>query len=112
LVDNRFVFSSQDLKAILESDYKKQVLVKTGFQTSADKIFIKDKFSFNSADLIKAVKPSTGKIKECIFPYRFDQEKNKFVLKEFSELDENVQKYLLGFKNQLERRSLEHDKTK
>ena len=63
----------------------------------ADDIFIADKFPFASADIIKIIKSSTGEIKECIFPYYYDEKNKRYLLKDFAELDQNTQNYLLTF---------------
>jgi hypothetical protein len=72
----------------------------------ADDIFIADKFSFTSPNIIKIVKSSTGEEKECIFPYRYDEESKRYLLKDFAELDENTRNYLLTFQSQLKARSI------
>lgn len=77
----------------------------------ADDIFIADKFPFVSPDIIKVVKSSTGEIKECIFPYYYDEESKKYLLKDFTELEQNTRNYLLTFQSQLKARSIkEKDK--
>ncbi|CAG8450310.1 11069_t:CDS:2 [Racocetra fulgida] len=76
--------------------------VKNAFATLADDVFIADKFSFRSPDIIKIVKSSTGEIKECIFPYYYDEKSKRHLLKDFAELDENTRNYLLAFQSQLE----------
>ena len=77
----------------------------------ADDVFITDKFSFSSLDIIKVIKSSTGEIKECIFPYYYDEENKRYLLKDFTELESNTQNYLLNFQSQLEARSIkEKDK--
>jgi len=85
--------------------------VKNAFATLADDIFIADKFPFASSDIIKIIKSSTGEIKDCIFPYHYDEENKKYLLKDFAELDENTKNYLLTFQSQLKNRSIkEKDK--
>lgn len=77
----------------------------------ADDIFIADKFPFNSSDIIKVVKSSTGEVKECIFPYHYDENQKRYLLKDFTELEPNTQNYLLKFQSQLKNRSIkEKDK--
>jgi len=77
----------------------------------ADDIFIAGKFPFTSPDIIKVVKSSTGEVKECIFPYRYDKETKRYLLKDFAELELNTQNYLLSFQSQLKNRSIkEKDK--
>jgi len=85
--------------------------VKNAFATLADDIFIADKFPFASSDIIKIVKSSTGEIKECIFPYYYDKESKRYLLKDFAELDQNTRNYLITFQSQLKARSIkEKDK--
>lgn len=43
--------------------------VRYGFCTTADSVFIKDKFDFDSDMIIPVYKPTTGKWRKCIFPY-------------------------------------------
>ncbi|CAG8467243.1 386_t:CDS:10, partial [Gigaspora margarita] len=96
----KFNYSAAELKNGSENK-KNHCEVKNAFATLADGIFIADKFSFTSADIIKVVKSSTGEIKECIFPYRYDKEAKRYLLKDFAELESNTQKYLLNFQFQL-----------
>ena len=72
----------------------------------ADDIFIAVKFPFNSSDIIKVVKSSTGEMKECIFPYRYDEKSKRYLLKDFTELEPNTQNYLLKFQSRLKARSI------
>lgn len=80
--------------------YANDVIVKNGFATLSDKVFIKDDFEFenNTIDVIKA---STGEWKKAIFPYEGDK-----IIK-FTNLDTEVQNYLLNNKDKLENRSLD-----
>jgi adenine-specific DNA-methyltransferase len=82
------------------------VEVKNAFATLADDIFIANKFPFASSEIIKVVKSSTGETKECIFPYRYDKETKRYLLKDFTELEPNTQNYLLKFQSQLKARSI------
>lgn len=43
--------------------------VRYGFCTTADSVFIKDKFDFDSDMIIPVYKATTGKWRKCIFPY-------------------------------------------
>jgi adenine-specific DNA-methyltransferase len=114
VIENRFVFEQQlfpESKKIFAKKQKNYCEVKNAFATLADDIFIADKFPFSSSDIIKVVKSSTGEIKECIFPYRYDRETKRYILKDFTELEPNTQNYLLKFQSQLKVRSiLEKDK--
>ncbi|MEG7979008.1 MAG: hypothetical protein NY202_03805 [Mollicutes bacterium UO1] len=77
----------------------------------ADDIFIADKFSFISLDIIKIVKSSTGEVKEFIFPYYYDKEIKRCLLKDFAKLEKSTQNYLIKFQSRLKARSIkEKDK--
>lgn len=114
VIENRFIFEPQLLaesKKIFAKKYKGYCEVKNAFATLADDIFIADKFPFASADIIKIIKSSTGEIKECIFPYYYDEENKRYLLKDFVKLDQNTKNYLLTFQSQLKNRSIkEKDK--
>jgi len=115
VIEKRFIFEQQKLllesKKIFAENAKNYCEVKNAFATLADDVFIADKFSFTSSDIIKVVKSSTGEIKECIFPYRYDKEIRRYLLKDFEELEPNTQDYLLAFQFQLKTRSIkEKDK--
>ena len=114
VIENRFIFEQQLLLESQKIFAKKQenyCEVKNAFATLADDIFIADKFPFISSDIIKIVKSSTGEIKECVFPYYYNKENKRYLLKDFAELDENTRNYLLAFQSQLKTRSIkEKDK--
>jgi len=114
VIENRFIFEQQLLlesKKIFTENSKNYCEVKNAFATLADDIFIADKFPFTSSEIIKIVKSSTGETKECIFPYRYDKETKRYMLKDFAELDKNTRDYLLTFQSQLKNRSIkEKDK--
>lgn len=114
IIENRFIFEQQlfpESRKIFAKKQKNYCEVKNAFATLADGVFITDKFPFCSPDIIKVVKSSTGEVKECIFPYRYDKEKKIYILKDFTELDKNAKDYLLKFQSQLKARSIkEKDK--
>lgn len=56
----------RELRKILENSMRTNIQVKNGFATLADKLFIRPIDCENKLELIKA---STGKWKQCIFPY-------------------------------------------
>lgn len=58
----------QKLKQIKEGNFKRYVSVKNGFATLADKIFIGEHIP-KTEITIKVFKASTGKWKDCLFPY-------------------------------------------
>lgn len=109
MIEDRFIFEQKlfsESKKIFSQKLKNYCEVKNAFATLADNIFISNKFSFISSDVIKVVKSSTGEIKECIFPYRYDKGAKKYLLKDFSELEQNTRNYLLNFQSQLRVRSI------
>lgn len=114
VIENRFIFEQQLLtesKKIFAENSKNYCEVKNAFATLADDVFIAEKFPFTSPDIIKIVKSSTGEMKECIFPYYYDNESKRYLLKDFAELDKNTRNYLLAFQPQLKNRSIkEKDK--
>lgn len=103
-IDGKIVLSKEicEFQKILNYvPSRKRVLVKNGFATLNDSIFIKDVFDFenNTIDVIKA---STGQWKKCIYPY----DSNGNVIS-FKELDLNLQKYLEENKSNLLSRSID-----
>ena len=80
----------------------KNIKVKNGLATLGDGIFIKNKFEYNSENIIPIIKASTEERKEIIFPY----DENCNILN-FENLDNETQKYLFKHKDQLESRSIE-----
>ena len=63
---------NRTVRMILEKRIKEPVLVKNGFATLNDRVFLQQKkemFGFNEP-LIKCLKASTGKWYECFFPYK------------------------------------------
>lgn len=105
LIEGKFYFSKLDqlirLKQI-EDKYKvsnKKVIVKNGFATLADDVFIGDfDFSEGTIDVIKA---STGKWRKCIFPYKEDG--TPLTEEEFLQ-NKQAYNHLLLHKKRLERR--------
>lgn len=76
-------------------DKNARVIVKNGFATLNDKIFISNCFDF-CKNKISVIKASTGQWKECIYPYD-----NKGKLIAFDLLDDELKKYLLEHKKEL-----------
>lgn len=106
LISNSFYFSTlenlEKLKQIRNNEFnnnkfnKKYVIVKNGFATLADKIFIGD---FNFSELtIDVIKASTGKWQKCIFPY--NKNGKPLTEKELSKY-KTVYNYLLNEKDKL-----------
>ena len=71
-ISNSFYFSTKNelniLKGIFFNLEKSDILVKNGYATLCDSVFIND-FSFKSKYIISAIKASTGELKEIIYPY-------------------------------------------
>jgi len=104
-VDNNIVLSSDNKKFLPILTYKLedklQVLVKNGFATLNDNVFIQSDFSFKG-NQIEVIKGSTGEWKKCIYPY----DKNGKSIP-FEMLDKDVQKYLRKHKKELTKKSKE-----
>ncbi len=81
-----------ELRKILENSKQSNIQVKNGFATLADKLFILPVDCENKLDLIKA---STGKWKQCIFPY---DPKGRPI--PFENLGEKTKKYFLEHRNE------------
>lgn len=98
-VDGNIILSSDNSKfySILTYQNKKQpkVLVKNGFATLNDKIFIQETFPFTE-NQIDVIKGSCGEWKKCIYPYDKDGK-----LISFDKLDKKVQNYLNSHKKEL-----------
>ena len=98
-IDNNIILSTNNKKYFKIFNYKvskkTKILVKNGFATLNDDVFIQDSFSFedNTIDIIKA---STGKWKKCLYPY----DKNGKLIP-FEMLSENIQEYFLIHKEKL-----------
>ena len=102
-INNKFYFSNKNelkkLKNILAKKYKKtSISVKNGLATLADTIFIGD-YKYNQT--IKIIKASTGEWKSCIFPYNINCKPLSF-----SDLDKDLQEYLLFNKDKLINRDI------
>ena len=82
----------------------KKKIVKNGFATLADKIFINDKFPFNPKFIIDCYKASKGIWKKCIFPYKENGE--PYSLEEIRKYDESLYNYLVKHKETLLRRNI------
>ncbi len=112
VIDGKFYFSNKKSLAFLKSVFncpKKQIFaVKNGYATLADKVFINN-FDFSSTFIIPAVKASRAKWTKILFPY---DKNGKLYEQETLFQDENIKKYLLKKKKQLENRTIEKDKDK
>ena len=110
-INQNFYFSKnkKDLvlfKKIITNTKTSPIEVKNGIATLADSVFIRDNFEVKSRHIVNIYKASTGKEKECFFPY----DKNFNILKQ-DQLDLNFfKKYLEKFKDILKKRSSENKK--
>lgn len=82
---------------------KKSVIVKNGFATLNDSIFIGYEFEFTQ-NVIDIIKASTGEWKKCFFPY---DDNGKII--PFEKLDKRAQTYLVQHKSQLLDRNLNNN---
>ncbi len=87
------------IKTIYNYSTSKRVVVKNGFATLADKIFIRNKFPFNRW-LIPVLKASTGVWYQAFFPYNH---KGKPLAQKEIFSDENVAEYLESNKDLLQK---------
>lgn len=98
-VDGNMILSSDNSKfhSILTYQNKTnpKVLVKNGFATLNDKIFIQKNFPFKG-NQIDVIKGSSGEWKKCIYPY---DENGKII--PFDQLEKEVQKYFDQHKKDL-----------
>lgn len=106
-VDNNIILSSDNSKFFKYLNYKLKknplVIVKNGFATLNDKIFIQDSFDFDDC-VIDVMKGSTSKWKKCIFPY---DENSKLI--SFEKLDKKLQNYFNAHKKELLKESQNKD---
>jgi adenine-specific DNA-methyltransferase len=100
-----FISSNPEFRKILSIKIdKKEKIVKNGFATLADKIFIADTFNFSSKFIIDCYKASAGRWKKCIFPYKENGE--PYSLDEIKKYDVNLFQYLLEHKEILIKRNI------
>ena len=78
-----------------------EVVVKNGFATLCDKVFISSSFNFNK-NTIKVIKASTGEWKKMIYPYNAE---GKII--SFKNLSNKVKTFLKDNRKDLENRSIE-----
>ncbi len=106
LIDDKMYFGNNNelslLNKILTCPIDKDIQVKNGFATLADKIFISDNFISNEL-VIDILKASSGDWKKAIFPYKNGVPiKEEILAKEYSW----TYKYLSENKDKLLKRSL------
>ncbi len=106
-ISNCFYFSTKDelniLKRIFFNLGKSDILVKNGYATLCDSVFIND-FSFQSKYIISVIKASTGALKKIIYPYT---DKAKLISEEELSDEKELYKYLTSRKEELNKRSRE-----
>lgn len=104
-IDGKLYFGNKDeLKLIknVTNDDGKCVVVKNGYATLADNVFIKNlpELSKYTIDVIKS---STGEWKKCLFPY--DNEMKPISLEVIYETAEDVYDYIMNNEEVLKKRS-------
>lgn len=111
-ISNNYYFSTKNelniLKRIFSNLGKSDILVKNGYATLCDSVFIKD-FSFQSKYVIPVIKASTGAIKKIIYPYN---NQAKLISEKELYQEEELYKYLLSHKQELDKRSREKSEEK
>lgn len=106
---NSFYFAKKEdlafLKRVLNNLGHSDIMVKNGYATLCDNVFIND-FNFESKHIIPVVKASTGAMKKIVYPYN----KNAKLITEFElKQDEEMYSYLIAHKNDLQKRSNENE---
>ena len=103
ILNNQFVIANNDeikmLKDIMSFSFDKRAVVKNGFATLADSVFIGN-FDFDEY-VIDVIKASTGMWKKCIYPY--DENGKPINIEQLK--DTQTYKYLLKNKDVLTKTS-------
>lgn len=106
-IKGNFYFAEKEqlaiLSKILSNFNKSDILVKNGYATLCDSVFIND-FDFDSKYIIPVIKSSKGTKKRIFFPY--DKQGNLIPENEIMS-DKALYSYLLNYKDKLVRRSNE-----
>lgn len=117
-IDDRFFFGNESdmtfIKKVLspkssekstQSEGKLvEPIIKNGFATLCDNVFIQKSFNFSSKFIIKAIKASNGKEFDCLFPYKIvDGNISKVSEEELKKDDAYI--YLENFKDKLLKRN-------
>jgi adenine-specific DNA-methyltransferase len=104
-IANNFYFSNKDdldlLKRIFSNFGHCDIVVKNGYATLCDNVFIGD-FDFSSKYILPVVKASTGKKSKMIYPYG---ENGKLIPEEELQKEKELYSYLLTKKLYLDNRS-------
>lgn len=107
VINNQFYFATKEklniLKEIIENRKKTDIIVKNGFATLADKIFINN-FNFKSKYIIPILKASQAKWYSIFYPY----DTNSQLVKEDNlKKDSRIYEYIINNKSKLIKRSKE-----
>ncbi len=106
-ISNNYYFATKKelilLKEIFLNLGKSDIVVKNGYATLLDDVFIND-FSFQSKYIIPVIKASKGTIKKIIYPYN---DKARLISEKELSNEKELYQYLLSRKNDLSKRSLE-----
>lgn len=110
-INDNFYFADKKklslLKNIFTNNQHSNVNVKNGYATLCDGVFVNN-FNFNSKHIIKAIKCSTGDIKNMFYPY---DKNGKIIDEQELKKDKKVYNYLLENKDKLLNRSTEKNAT-
>jgi adenine-specific DNA-methyltransferase len=99
--DKKYLEKLKHIQVNFKNRVKRKIVVKNGFATLADKIFIGD-FDFQNG-IIDVIKASKGEWHKCIYPY--DEKGNLLEIEQLKKY-RNVYKYLLKNKEKLLSRSI------
>ncbi len=113
VIDNKiYLAKTEDLRMLYEVERhykninKRNIVVKNGFATLADTVFIDD-FNIKDEHVIDVIKASTGKKTKCIFPYYLDGKKISESELRTKHLD--IYSYLLSKKHSLKNRDIDNE---
>lgn len=102
LIDGTFYLSArhalEELRQVRESINPRRAVVKNGFATLADSVFIGQDLPQEDC-VIDIVKASTGKWSRCVFPY--DKQGKPYTLEQLEKLFPATYKYMLAKKEKL-----------
>jgi adenine-specific DNA-methyltransferase len=108
-VGDNFFFAEKSRLQLLKKIYsnygKCDIMVKNGYATLCDGVFIGD-FDFESPHILPVIKSSKGKMQQIIYPY---DSKGKLIPEDILRQDEQLYLYLLSKKELLLKRSNEKD---
>ena len=111
-IGGKFYFAAKEdlgrLKKIFNNRAKCGIMVKNGYATLCDSVFVGD-FEFESPFVIPVIKASKGIVKKIIFPY---DKNSKLISEDEIKKDAALYSYLLSRKDMLTKRSNEKDAEK